>query len=430
MLVGGLGFGLGLQVCCPRTAARGIVLSVAIAVLFLAYSPAAALHGPWSVFALDVAIGLVLASALGRTSRLQQCADRTLGLVIGSFALALVVTAARIPAAIVAQAQFAILATGAFLTMRASTPDERRVFLRGLVLIGVAESVAALYELLVLGRPGFWDYTTSSDSPAGVTLPNPFLGDAVLRMAGTTGHPIALAFLLSVATSVVCADRRVVPSPWLRRVILAVLAAGLLAAGTRNAAIALVAASGYLVTTSDARRRGLRIAVSVTAGGIAIALGAEALLVQVGALIDSGSYTNRAGSIASVPGLVGDRPILEVLTGSGWGSEGRLFERGFLNQNGFGIVDNQFVTTLATAGVIGLALLVSVGVSAWRHGDRTVRSVLVVVVVMAFSFDFMRWAGVTLLVFGLLAIHPRTAPRTGAPPSTESPATKPIGGPA
>ncbi|WP_286345201.1 hypothetical protein [Frondihabitans sucicola] len=98
-----------------------------------------------------------------------------------------------------------------------------------------------------------------------------------------------------------------------------------------------------------------------------------------------------------------------MIWGSGGDTEPQLFAQGLLFQNGFDVVDNQLVTTLATQGVIGLVLLVSLFIVGFRTTGRLSRSVLLVMVVMLFSFDYLRFTSMLGLLFGFLALAPATA---------------------
>jgi len=384
-------------------AGRGAVLTLAVALLFGAYSPAASAVSAAPVGVLNLAIGLVGAGAIG-SPRLATAPRRQsiLVLTLAYYGLALVVTAAAAPTGIGAVCQFAVLAVGSLMTARSSTPGERHSFRRGVVGVAALESVAALWELTVRGRPGFWDYTALSDAPGGLQLPNPILGDEFLRMAGTTGHPLVLGFLATVAIAVVAAAPQVFPNRVVRWGILALLAGGQLAAGNRSTLLATAVLALYLTVTSRSVHRAWKRTAAVVAATFGGVQTAAFVSEQVTALLGSGSFTNRSGNLAAAPDLIVGRPAIEVAFGTGWDTEQQLFDRGFLNQNGFDIVDNQFVTTLATFGVLGLVLLIAVFVAAWRSRSRSTRTVVLVVITLAFSFDYLRWASVVVLVFGLL----------------------------
>ncbi len=393
--------GVGVRTLDAR-GGRGTVLSLAAATMFAAYSSAAGLHGHAAEWALLGSIGLVCAGTTPARSSLGVAARNT-GAVIATTAyllLTAITTQLAIPAGTASFLQLAVIVLGTLIASRQSTAEEQRAFRRGVVTLAAAEAAAALTELLVLGRPGFWDYPSAFGD--GAVLLNPFLGDSVERMAGSTGHPIVLAMLLAVAASVVVASPGDFGSRPMRAALLTLIGGGLVAAGTRSSVIACLLFVGYCVATSPSNQRVWRVMATLLTAVVGAVQGATVLVQQVSELVDSGSYTNRAGSIASAPDLLTERPTLEALFGSGWGSEGRLFDRGFFSQNGFEIVDNQFVSTLACSGLIGLVLFVAILLSGWRSGTRTSRAVLLVVVAMGFSFDFLGWGGPAVLLFAFL----------------------------
>jgi hypothetical protein len=416
LLLGAAAVGLGFRALFPRTPTRGLSIVTAIGLLFFAYSPpAAASAAGLPDVVLAISMGLLVAGALGTSPVAGRPA--VTGITIAYFGLALVVTWLNLPAGLESQAQFTVLAVGALLTSRRASPNDRRATARGIVAIAVAEAVLAAWELIVAGRPLFW--TATSDDPVNILF-NPLLSDSVLRMAGTTGHPIVLGVLLTVAIALVLTTPRTFGPAPLRVGILAALALGELASGTRSALIAIALIAVYAVCSAPGSSRPWRVLVAAVGAAVGATQLAGFVQEQTTLLLSTGSWTNRAGSLDAAPDLITERPVLEALFGSGWGSESSLFDRGFLNQNGFGIVDNQFVTSIATLGLVGGALLVALLVAAWRSGGRTTRAALIGFVCMAFAFDFMRWAGVVVLLFAILPDLTRSSDRA-APARVEHP---------
>ncbi|WFR68063.1 hypothetical protein P9139_06965 [Curtobacterium flaccumfaciens] len=104
-----------------------------------------------------------------------------------------------------------------------------------------------------------------------------------------------------------------------------------------------------------------------------------------------------------------------MLFGSGFGSEPALRERGFLAQNGFDVVDDQLVTSLATQGLLGLLVVIALLIAWFRHGNRLQRALTVAMGVFFFTFDDLRWPAVIVLLVPLLTMR-GTPSRTGSLP--------------
>jgi len=81
------------------------------------------------------------------------------------------------------------------------TPADLRAFLIGIVGVAVLEVVLGLAEIFA-GKPIPWGYGKYS-SGVEVKLPNPFLGDGVFRVEGSTGHPIVFGTVMVIALCLV-----------------------------------------------------------------------------------------------------------------------------------------------------------------------------------------------------------------------------------
>ncbi len=112
---------------------------------------------------------------------------------------------------------------------------------------------------------------------------------------------------------------------------------------------------------------------------------------------------HRLNSFLAVPTLFDGRTAIEVLFGSG--SVPDLYARGILVNDGFYAIDNQFVTTFALGGILGV----------FAHGVfalivvRNTRERLLIVThalffLTALSFDFMLWYAGMALFFSVAGI--------------------------
>jgi hypothetical protein len=287
---------------------------------------------------------------------------------------------------------------GAFVSSRFSIAD-LRVFLRGIVSVALLQVCLGGIELLTK-RPAPWGYGRYSNG-LEAKLTNPFLGDVVIRVEGSTGHPIIFGVVMLIALCVVLLTPSVSGRFW-NFVLSLAFVLGLVVSGTRITLVAAALVLAYAIVTSSrgARWRGIVVGLAAVFGGIAFSAN---IGQKVSELVVSGSFTNRLGAVESVPGLMG-RGLFDVFFGSGFGSEPSLFASGYLQQNGFGIVDNQFVTTLAVAGIFGLLGLAAVLVVGLRNATGIVRAVMIVMIVMMFSFDYLRWPVMVMLLTTFVSI--------------------------
>lgn len=281
------------------------------------------------------------------------------------------------------------------------------------VALSVGEALLALGELTVLHSP-IWGYPVT-DAGVPVIQLNPLLGGRVPRAQGSVGHPVVLGFVLAIGFVLAWVDLARLRAA-LRWPTLVVIAGGLTLSGTRSAlAAAAIGVLLVLFTGRDVGRkvRAVFVVAFVGATGLVLAASIRSTAAQVST---TGSYTHRVGALDGVFGLM-SRPFTEALLGSGMGSERSLFLRGLLQTDGFYAIDNELVTVLATAGVIGLVLFLAACVAAVARATPRLRGVLVTVFVMFFSFDVTSWSlGTTLLALVLtLALRRSSAPTPADP---------------
>ena len=400
-LVGGL--------LLPSDLRRGVALVAAVAVLVSASSPSA----PESVRTAAVVGVVVLLAGAAASPRSWFVPPPRATVATGAlFVVLVVLVLLRAPSTIVLMAELAAVGLLVSWTIATASARDLLLLVRGLVVLGVGQALLGIVELTVLHRPVPWGYKVRADGSV-FAGPNRILPGDLTRVEGTLGHPIPYAVFLAVCLVVLLAHPRLLPSP----VVLALtslLVVGVLLSGSRSVVAALVAALTHLLVTSAQSRRLLNVITSAVASVVVVWLLEGEIADGFVTLINSGSWENRVGALASVPGLLG-RPPLEALLGSGFGSEPELYARGLLPQGGFTVIDNQLVSTLAAFGVVGVLALVAALVVGFARAARVGRALLLVMAVVLFSFDWFVWFSMAALAFGAAAWAPRPDVAPGTP---------------
>lgn len=282
-----------------------------------------------------------------------------------------------------------------------TTSAERRLVLHALIAIGVAETVIGVAEWAV-GDPLIWGYRS------GIVRMNPFFGDTVARVQGTTGHPIVYGYLLGLVSVLVWTNPTGLRSA-LRLGLLPVVATGLVLSGTRSAVLTACIAIVFHVLARHRLLTWLRGAALLGVLAITLVLVDLGLRDLVERTIDSGSWVQRVGSLRSIPALL-SRPGADAWWGTGFGGETRLYTDGYLTSPyGLEVVDNFVVYVLGTMGVVGALATAALLVVAFVAADRAGRSLLTFSAGMFFSFDVAVWFFTGLLLMLVLAV-PNAAP--------------------
>lgn len=405
-----------LAVLVPREARRGVIVGLVMIALFGATSDSV----PNSVSQLvQIFCAALLVVALVGAPRGAAAVRPTKMIFFVFLALSLLVTALNFPAAdLLALRLTALAALTALVVSRFSSRDLRAT-MYCLIALAVIEVALGLGELLVTQTPIPWGYKVYADGSV-FDNPNPLLGRTVARVQGSTGHPIPYAVVMTIGLAALAAvwrSRGVV-----FRVVVAVSCVlGLVLSGSRSAFVALAVAGVYLLLTSREGSRPLRIVLASFGALLGAIFFFADVADAIGELVGSGSFTNRSGALRSIPALLG-RPTAEAIFGNGIGNQIELYQRGLLPQDGFFVVDNQLVTTLAATGVVGVVLMILVFVVGFRRAGRTARPFLLILAVMVFSFDYFVWVSLFTVLALALAIPPAeqltspTAPdRPGSP---------------
>lgn len=310
------------------------------------------------------------------------------------------VTFAQLPSNLGSLAKFGLLSVLLVIVGSRISPIEVTAIFRGLISIGTLHVLLGATEFATKS-PLIWGYNSFADGSLA-RYANPFFGGQVYRIQSTMGHPIPLGVLIAVALILLVASRREFGG-FYKFFCGAVLLGGLFLNGSRGALVAVVCGLLYLMFFAGSSRSKGRNLILLGLTGCVVLLADLGLRTLVGDFVESGSYTNRLGALEAVPGLM-SRNSMDVLFGAGFGSENLLFNEGYLQQNGFNIVDNQLVTTLATYGIFGVGILVTMTLVAFVRAKPTVKAVLVLMVAMMFSFDYFRWPETFSLFFLFLGL--------------------------
>ncbi len=299
----------------------------------------------------------------------------------------------------------------------AANLDGRQVGRLVTVILGVAGlELAVASASAFLGLPAPWGYLGKSGALYGINEILPALGG---RATGTMGHSLPFGTLMAVAALLALFARPA--QRWPLRVLMALgFAGGVVLSGSRSAALLLlvVCVLGWL--WPGATRLGAPGKLVLVAGVVLSLWRIDVLQLRlVSSLSGTGSLTHRLGAIEAAGRLLG-RPAAELMFGSGDGALPALFARGLLQQDGFGAVDDQFVTTLALAGLAGLVALLAAIVLGLLGGERTTRPAALLAVLMFLSFDVLEWTA-TALLFALLIALGTAVRKAAAQPAPVDP---------
>jgi hypothetical protein len=371
-----------------RVVAYAIGFSVLSAMLLPTFGSPNSLRGEATIAA--IAFNVI---ALSRSPRKALFRFQTIALVVYFVILA----GYQLVAGLNLQSQAAVLLVFWMLSLAAvlAKCDATAIKLVVGIIIGVAcvESVLGVLEVAGIAHP-LWGYLgTGKTLEERVNFLVPQLpGRAVATMA----QPIPLGLLAGFGFILVLfgwTAKRLT----FRITVAVVLACGVAVSGTRSAVLcaAICVAFAFIQYGSTATK--VRNAIIV-----AIALGFSSALVDLPGLLgltniqDSFSYTNRLNSISSFASLF-SRPVNQVLFGSGPSSNSTLNAFQYLQADGFSAIDNQFVTTFAVTGILGLALIVAAIVLGFTEASLQGRAVLLFSTAMFFSFDSLTWSSSAVL---------------------------------
>ena len=274
-------------------------------------------------------------------------------------------------------------------------PSRRISVYRGIVMLAMFESAVALSQKFY-NSPVIWGYLGTVHEAVHAT--NPIWSSPDGRAMGTLSHPIPLALLLGAALLVVLTSPAIQRKHF-RVLVVCILAAAIFSTGTRSAILALIPTLGFVgMGNRTSRNRWLWNSLAVLAC-IVVALKVNIThLSVISSLNNSTSFEHRAGALGDLQTLFAESP-LHVLFGNGRASIAQLVGDAAAAQD-ITVVDNNVVTVIAMAGIIGLVALARLIGVGFMRGDRTSRAALIFIVLMFFSFDVSLWApSSALLIF-------------------------------
>lgn len=386
-----------------RATARGWALTTTSAILSVAYNPS--VPSNVSDLSLGLSVALLSISLLERRQRVARTTPWRLTAIW--YAIFLVVTIAVLPSNGPALAKLGTLACLLVVVASRCQEADYKILSTGLVSLALVHSLIGIAEFFTK-RPPLWGYGSYADGSL-VTLVNPFLGEDTTRIQGTLGHPIPFGVVIGIGLILVIFQRSAFKRSSLIICVL-VFTITLFLNGSRSVIICLfISLFCHLILTFRYRAMYKNILFMFSCFLTICILYADASKLVLD-LINSGSYTNRVEALGSMPGLLA-RPTDQVLWGSGFGSEHMLFANGYLQQNGFNIVDNQLVTTLATFGIFGLSILLISITAGFVTGDHMQRIGIVFMAAMMFSFDYLRWPETFVYFYMLIGLAARCRKR-------------------
>ena len=313
------------------------------------------------------------------------------------FGVAVLPTAVGTPDDMALLARIAVLTV---LTSIAATRVDRanmRIILRYLLAAGYVHLAFAVVEAFQ-GRP-VWGFQQRADSTDFVQS-NELFTTSIARLEGATGHSILFGLTLAVAIFAVFTLRGLK----FHSVAMSIpLIVGVAFSGSRSTILAIGLTLCVVILSKSVRLHFL-VRIGLIGAVLVVLLQAADYISAVSeALQESGSFRHRLEGINSADELL-QRPFLESLFGSGYGAKDQLFQRGFFQDSEFEIVDNQFVFTLGTLGIVGVAILCAFLASALYRTPPFAKFVVITLGIMMFSFDVMTWF-FTIMLLAVLASY-------------------------
>lgn len=390
---------LVLLVTFPRRGVglRGYVLGVALLVLSIGASTSAPDSVRYASIA-TAAVMLLIGWSFGDRTHTRKI-SRWVLLLWFAWSIGVSLFAERSPLSLAVLVGVPLLLVP--VVSRLTAPDIRPL-LRWTGLTLLLQFVIGVAELTILPEPIF-GYRNLSTDGLPVIRYNPFL-PGLVRIQGTTGHPIIFSLVMMTGLLLFLAlGSRV--SQWFRIGCVGIAGAGLLLSGTRSAFVA--AAVGILVFLFFApnTRTRLRNVLWITFAGAGVWIGDFGLSAIASEAVESDSFAHRLEGWISFDQLI-HRSSPTGTIGSGFFSEEAIFAQGLLQQDGFQVIDNHLIWTLAVSGVVGLVGMVGVFAMSWFESDRLGKAQIALMLTMSFSFDLLTWL-VSASLFVLAVALPR-----------------------
>ncbi|WP_457102043.1 O-antigen ligase family protein [Microbacterium sp. P5_E9] len=278
-----------------------------------------------------------------------------------------------------------------------STRAERKTMAGTLIFIASAQALYGIAEV-ILEPPVLWaspvpDSFASSDS----RLANEIV-PGLPRAQGSFGHPLLYGFTLIIATALIreySFARR-----GMRFALTVLMFAGAVAAGSRSAVLVMAAVVLFSIGS-----RKFRVLRGVLLAGVVLAFAAASGFFGsevVDRFTSSGSLTHRQGIWENIPYLLA-QPFEHLLLGNGWIRVGDVYDLRILPPtDGFRAIDNQYIATFITSGLLGFVLLMLTMVVSIVRARGAVRLGLLATTVVFFVFDVLEfpatWSLLALLI--------------------------------
>lgn len=334
-------------------------------------------------------IGGLWASILALTAKRPRVTVTTYNLFAAVLVLGLVgsVLAPSFPWLAILVSLFAILI--GFLA-RSLHNSEWRLIQGGIVFLGIMQAALCGLETLVLGA------RISGSVTGGF---HPILTDAV-RAEGTLGHPLVVGMVMLAALALTLTSSLRVQT---KCIYTSILLLGIFACGSSSVYIAAILTLfiNYIGSGSFAFRTMKFIVAAV--GSLYLLLG-PSIIEPIASDVSGVNSTHRLNSIIAFPRLLTERPLVQALIGSGWGTAKENYQSGYLINDNFFSVDNQFTTVMMASGLVGMALFVVAILTALKKTHPSSRAALLTLIFMFFSFDVLSWSA-TAVLFIVLAGH-------------------------
>ncbi|WP_298944464.1 hypothetical protein [uncultured Microbacterium sp.] len=327
--------------------------------------------------------------------------------------LALSTGAAGDTADFVKASGIALLWATVFLLASNLSPVARDQVLRFLVIIGLLQVVVMVFESVVPLAIVRDQIAATTDSPY-IIRPNLILGDWTNRAQGTLGYPIAAGNYMALCFALCLSWLKVGPRS--RVILLTSFGLAIVLTGTRTALIAIAVASVVALWNSTKLGFGGRFAATVA--GCA-ALWAVDAFIGAAAEADDFSLTHRWSVAAGFFALL-NRPLNIVLFGSGLNSHASVFEQGYLETSATGALDNAFIMTFVTSGLLSLLALVGLMIYTFYWSPGVLRPAFATFVVFFFSYDALWWHFTAVLFWTFVGVASGHRRRPSNAPTEES----------
>ncbi|WP_143546273.1 hypothetical protein [Rhodococcoides fascians] len=286
-----------------------------------------------------------------------------------------------------------IAASGTILGASLVQHNVVRPVFQWVIGIAAAQCAYAVVEVMA-GIEPLWRGARVMPDGESVAIRSELI-EGFARAQGTLGHPLVLAALALMAVTLTIATDAVPRLP-ARLSLLAVLTAGILASGSRNAVIVL----GALLLILWGARTWTAMLGRAMFFGIPILLVAAILgSERIAEFFDSGSYSHRAGALEVVPKLFNIRDFPTLMFGDGSASTPRLQNAGLLQSDRFIAIDNQFLLLFIQYGLAGTLLVSGILIAAIRRDRGTARVVIGVWLAQFFIFDALAWPSSAMLLW-------------------------------